>query len=63
VKLKREGKLPQERLMEGECSNCKCAIECKQGEAEHTSDQRDGDFYSIKCPTNGCGRTIYLKHI
>ena len=38
------------------CSKCKTQIEFLPCEAKYTSDQRDGDFYSIACPV--CKSTI-----
>ena len=41
------------------CGSCKCRVKLEQGdEVEFTSNQRDGDFYLIKCPTLGCKGSI-----
>lgn len=48
-------------VMIGTCGKCKCEVECDIDETNHVNDYRDGDFYSIKCPTERCGLIIYLQ--
>lgn len=38
------------------CNACKTVIETCLGEMSEQWDQRDGDYYEIKCPV--CGRMI-----
>lgn len=38
------------------CGNCGCVFECEKGEYTYWSDQRDGDYYTAKCPT--CGKLV-----
>lgn len=38
------------------CTNCRTTVEFMPSEAKYTSDQRDGDFYSVICPV--CESTI-----
>lgn len=58
VKITKEGTLPGERSYFGSCTNCGCQFEFQAKEATLTHDQRDGDFYSIPCPTKGCGHAV-----
>ncbi len=32
------------------CNKCKTTVEFMPAEAQYTSDQRDGDFYTVDCP-------------
>ena len=50
MEIIRRGELPQERVYEAICSNCKTIFRFEEREAEKVSDQRDGDFLRIKCP-------------
>lgn len=61
MKIIKEGNLPSERKFTATCSNCKCHFEFLAKEAEYRSDQRDGDFYEVKCPQSGCGRANYVN--
>lgn len=47
---------PNKMPLRGECSHCHTVVEFLPLEAEHVSDQRDGDFYKVTCPT--CARSI-----
>lgn len=60
MKIVKVGRLPQEQLLKGECSNCGCEIECKRSEAKSAPDPREkGDLY-LDCPTKGCNSMIWL---
>lgn len=52
------GVIPENIMYQGVCSRCKCIVRFKQREGTVTSDQRDGDYVSILCPTEGCGARI-----
>jgi len=52
------GKLPQDKRYRLTCSTCSTVFEFKLTEAQHTSDQREGDFYTISCPLEECDRTL-----
>lgn len=39
-----------------ECSRCYCKVRFTGADGKITSDQRDGDFMTVTCPT--CGSTI-----
>jgi hypothetical protein len=58
LKITKRGRLP-DRTLAGTCRNCRTEIECLPEDCEHTSDQRDGDFYTVKCPT--CLQPIHPK--
>lgn len=61
MKIIEKGKLPGERFAQVRCSSCKTLFEFLQKEAKFTSCQREGDFYQIHCPLDGCGtlNTVY----
>lgn len=63
IKVTKPGKLPAFDLMRGTCSHCKAEVECNRGDAEMLSDQRDGDAYKVRCPTQGCGHEIWLRSV
>lgn len=56
MKIIKQGKLPEDKTYSGECNHCECEFEFQAKEAKYTTDQRDGDFYSIACPT--CRRPV-----
>ena len=60
MKVIKKGNPKKDTIMTGECRDCECIIECKRHEAKYTADQRDGDFYTVECPTEGCGQLIYV---
>lgn len=45
------GRIPENRPMEATCRNCGCVFQFTPQDAKRVNDQRDGDFYSISCPT------------
>lgn len=42
--------VPNDRVYQATCNNCKSVLEFKRSEAMYTSDQRDGDFLRVVCP-------------
>lgn len=56
MKVIKQGTDPSTQPIHATCSNCKTEVEFLPHEARYSSDQRDGDFYSVDCPT--CNRTI-----
>lgn len=39
------------------CQDCKCKFKLEEGDhVEFVHDQRDGDFYTVKCPD--CNNTV-----
>jgi ribosomal protein S27E len=56
MKIIKQGIAPESVPLHGRCNHCRTEIEFLPMEAKYNSDQRDGDFYSIECPT--CRRTI-----
>ena len=61
MKIIKEGKLPELKVMEGECNHCRCQIECVLGEAQAVPDGRNGTDYKVMCPTDGCNKVIWVK--
>lgn len=56
MRIIQQGTNPASRPLTGSCNHCDTVIEFLPFEAKFHSDQRDGDFYSIECPT--CRRQI-----
>lgn len=61
MKIKRKGKLP-DATFAGRCGHCGCEVECEKAEVTyHGEDPREPGYHSVRCPTAGCGREIYVK--
>ena len=65
MKVIKPGIPKSETLMGGTCTSCGCEIECKLHEADHNCGYSqlcgvNEDFYTVKCPTDGCNRKIYV---
>lgn len=58
MKITRPGKLPENYMHTGKCTNCHCEVRFERGEGEVVRDPRDGDYVWIKCPTDGCPERI-----
>ena len=58
MKTIKQGRLPSEDIMRGACFHCKAEYEAKKGELKYVADQRDGDYYTAKCITDGCHETV-----
>lgn len=56
MEIIRQGHDPALTPVQATCNRCDTAIRFFPHEAKYVSDQRDGDFYQIKCPT--CGNNI-----
>ena len=53
---------PQERdIYHGQCSTCKCIVECFEAEIAYESLSNTGVKAYIKCPTPNCKGNIYLS--
>lgn len=57
MKVIKEGILPETRTYRCNCDRCGCLFEFIEAEARRCSDQRDGDYLTIACPT--CGIICY----
>ena len=44
------GQKPGDKQYEVQCRACRTKFTFSRSDAKYTSDQRDGDFVSIKCP-------------
>ena len=60
MKILKPGKLPDHKKVKGTCDACGCVFVCERCETKYSSDQRDGDFYSIRCPQAGCNNLVYF---
>ena len=60
MKIIKEGKLPEEKLLRGTCGYCKCEVEFKQGEATRNS-HRNETYYTVTCPTLNCHHSITVE--
>lgn len=56
-----KGKLPEERIWRGECTHCHTIAEAKERELQVTSDQREGEFGSARCPVCSHSMHFYPK--
>ena len=59
MKIIKEGTPPQFKTAVMHCDNYGCEFEATKGEFKFVPDQRDGDFWKITCPTEGCNQTLY----
>lgn len=50
IKIIKQGQVPAKREFVAKCINCKTEVEFLQEDGEVISDQRDGDYISIRCP-------------
>ncbi len=50
MRIIKEGSTPGTRPIVMDCFNCETLFEFLEAEAEYIGDQRDGDFYRLKCP-------------
>lgn len=59
MKVLKQGLKPTERWYKGTCYSCGTEVEFQRKEAELVSDQRDGDYVKVKCPT--CNGSITVQ--
>ena len=58
MEIIKKGKLPEERLWQGECNNCHTIARAKEKELDLTHCPRDGSFGRANCPL--CKQDIYF---
>lgn len=51
IKIIKAGVLPETRQYKCTCRYCGCEFSFTAADARYTHDQRDGDFYTVQCPT------------
>lgn len=56
MKIIKRGTDPKAEPLRATCNNCQTVFEFHPIEAKYSSDQRDGDFYSIACPV--CNQVV-----
>lgn len=56
MRIIKQGKNPQDRPFRSTCRYCRTEFEWLPSEATLVWDQRDGNFYSLDCPT--CGKQV-----
>lgn len=61
MRIIRKGKLPSNVVLQCTCRNCKTVFEFEAWEAEVVNDQREGDFFRITCPLQGCSYSNTLS--
>lgn len=59
MKIIKKGLVPEELPVQVTCNHCRSILEFLITEARFTSDQRDGDFYTINCPV--CHHDINIQ--
>jgi len=57
MKIISQGIRPEDRVCQGRCNGCRNVDEYTVGEARVQTDQREGNFYVVKCPT--CQGDVY----
>ena len=57
MKILKKGNKPEDRVYRNTCSNCRSELEFFAHETQLVSDQRDGNYFTIKCPV--CGYSKY----
>lgn len=57
IKITKPGTLPETRVFGANCRHCGCEFTFNPPDAKYETDQRDGDFYRIPCPT--CGQDCF----
>lgn len=58
MEIIKKGKLPEERIWNGECYNCRTVVKAKENELNVTHDLLNGLFGSHTCPL--CKKTMYF---
>lgn len=53
MKIIKQGYLPEDRLMVGECDKCGCVFECAKHETF---------LDRIECPTHGCNEKVDVRY-
>jgi len=61
VKIITPGTPRKDRLYRATCRECHCEFEFHESEATLHSDQRDGDYVSLPCPTCNVIVTVTTK--
>jgi uncharacterized C2H2 Zn-finger protein len=56
VKIIKRGEVPDLKPIRFECSHCTSVFEATRQEARRVSDQRDGDYWDVRCPV--CTRQV-----
>lgn len=59
VKILVKGTIPEEQWYKGTCGHCHTEFAFQRKEAKYSSDQRDGDYFSIDCPL--CSKPVYVS--
>jgi hypothetical protein len=60
MKIIKPGVNPNKAIAEMTCTRCGCVFEATRDEFYHIStNQRDGDIWSINCPSEGCHIDLY----
>lgn len=59
MKILKPGRIEVEHR--GQCGTCKCKVQFEHREGEVMSDQRDGDYIRVKCPTRKCPDYINVQ--
>lgn len=59
MKITKMGILPEDKEVEMQCKHCGCVFQALQKEFKFVPDQRDGNFWTITCPTENCNETLY----
>jgi hypothetical protein len=61
MEIIKQGKLPEDRMWQGECFTCNTMAKAKQSELKVTYEQRDGPIGTHACPV--CNKTMHFYPI
>lgn len=59
MRVLERGDLPEHKVYQCRCTNCRSLYEFERREAKYVNDQRDGDFLETHCPN--CGRANFTS--
>ena len=58
MKIIKEGLAPSKKIAKMTCRSCGCVFEAAKEEFTYQPD-RDGAFWKIDCPTDGCNNILF----
>lgn len=63
MKILKPGTLPSMQIHKAKCRKCGCEFEFEEQEAVRIGpvDQRDSEYFTIRCPQKGCGQDVLVS--
>lgn len=59
MRILKHGNPESRRVYEESCGSCGCVFEATKEDYTRHNDWREGDFWTIQCPEDGCNGVIY----